>query len=224
MPSGSETPARPDDTVGLGERLASWLEGLGLADQLVAAGLPTYERDSAGAVQWRDPHSAEPLTTDRLEELDRLLRSVGDDPAHAVPVALVRLRRESRLRESLLDGGWCSYAEVGRLRGVSENAARFAVHKAAERRALLLVQHEGTTLVPSFQLDAEGQVRTELLVVLEPLLASGVDPWRAWIWLTTPAALLSGAIPHEAARDPEELPLVQRAAIALAERARASRG
>ena len=156
VPSGSETPARPDDTVGLGERLASWLEGLGLADQLVAAGLPTYERDGAGAVQWRDPRSAEPLTADRLEELDRLLRSVGDDPAHAVPVALVRLRRERRLRESLLDGGWCSYADVGRLRGVSENAARFAVHKAAERRALLLVPHEGTTLIPSFQLDADG--------------------------------------------------------------------
>lgn len=223
MTPGSDT-ARPDDTVGPGERLAAWLEGLGLADQLGAAGLPTYERDGAGAVQWRDRSTGEPLTADRIEELDRVLRSVGDDPAHAVPVALVRLRRETRLRESLLDGGWCGYAEVGRLRGVSENAARFAVHKAAERRALLLVQHEGATLVPSFQLDADGQVRAELLVVLEPLLAAGVDPWRAWIWLTTPAALLGGAIPQEAARDPEELPFVQRAAVALAERARASQG
>jgi len=51
VPSGSATPARPDDSVGLGERLAAWLEGLGLADQLGPAGLPTYERDSAGAVQ-----------------------------------------------------------------------------------------------------------------------------------------------------------------------------
>ena len=222
MPSDFETPVQPDDTVALGERLASWLEGLGLADQLDAAGLPTYARDDAGAVQWRDPQTTDPLTADRLAELDQMLRSVGDDPAHAVPVALVRLRRESRLRESLLDGGWCSYAEVGELRGVSENSARFAVHKATERRAILLVQHEGGTLVPSFQLDADGQVRTELLVVLEPLLASGVDPWRAWIWLTTPAALLSGAIPHEAARDPEELPLVQHAAVVMGERARAS--
>ena len=56
--------------------------------------------------------------------------------------------------------------------------------------------------------------------MLEPLLAAGVDPWRAWIWLTSPAALLGGAVPHEAARDPEEQPLVQRAAVALAERAR----
>ena len=149
-----------------------------------------------------------------------MLRAVGDDPAHAVPIALVRLRRESRVRASLLDGGWLDYAAVAALRGVSENAARFALHKAAERRTVLLVQHDGATLVPSFQLDDEGQVRDELLAVIEPLLAAGVDPWRAWVWLTTPAGLLGGAVPHEAARDPEELPFVQHAAVALAERAR----
>jgi hypothetical protein len=215
-----DLPEPPGDD--LAGRLASWLEGLGLADQLAAAGLPTYERDADGVVQWRDP-TGEPLGDDRLEELDRMLRSVGDDPAHAVPIALVRLRRESRVRATLLDGGWLDYAAVARLRGMSENAARFALHKAAQRRAVLLVQHDGATLVPSFQLDDQGQVRGDLLAVIEPLLAAGVDPWRAWVWLTTPAGLLGGAIPHEAARDPEELPLVQRAAVALAERARDSK-
>lgn len=205
----------------LGERLATWLEGLGLSDQLAAAGLPTYDR-ADGVVTWREPGTSEPLDAERLADLDRQLRAQGDDPAHAVPVALVRLRREARVRAELLDGGWLDYAGVAALRGVSLNAARFAVHKAAERRTLLLVQHEGAILVPTFQLDEAGEVRAELLTVLEPLLAS-VDPWRAWIWLTTPAGLLGGAVPHEAARDPEELPYVQRAAVALAERARASR-
>jgi site-specific recombinase XerD len=212
---------RPDDLAG---RLAAWLEGLGLADQLAAAGLPTYLRDLDGTARWVDPATGEALTDARLEELDRLLRSEGEDPAHAVPIALVRLRRESRVRSALLAGGWVDYAEVGRLRGVSENAARFALHKAAERRTVLLVQHEGRTLVPAFQLDAEGEVRAELVAVLEPLLASGTDPWRTWAWLTTPAALLGGAVPHEAARDPEELSLVQHAAVRLAERARSSAG
>jgi hypothetical protein len=215
--------SRPDPASGdLAARLAAWLEDLGLADQLDGAGLPTFERDDDGAVRWIDPATGEPLAADRLEELDRLLRSEGEDPAHAVPIALVRLRRETRVRAALLDGGWLDYAGVGRLRGTSENAARFALHKAAERRSVLLVQHEGRTLVPAFQLDQDGQVRTELLGVLEPLLASGEDPWRTWAWLTTPAALLGGAVPHEAARDPEELPIVQHAAIRLAERARAS--
>ncbi|WP_299930881.1 hypothetical protein [uncultured Nocardioides sp.] len=207
---------------GLAEELADWLEGLGLADQLAAAGLPTYARDG-DAVRWTEPATGEPLDDERLVELDRLLRSQGEDPAYAVPLALVRLRRESRVRQELLDGGWLDYAGVAQLRGVSTNAARFAVHKAAERRTLLVVGHEGAVLVPSFQLDEAGEVRTELLTVLEPLLVS-VDPWRAWIWLTTPAALLGGAVPHEAARDPEELPVVQRAAVALAERSRSAQG
>jgi hypothetical protein len=211
-----------DGVPDLAVELADWLEGLALADQLAAAGLPTYERDG-DAVRWTEPATGEPLDPERLAELDRLLRSQGEDPAYAVPLALVRLRRESRVREELLDGGWLDYAGVGQLRGVSTNAARFAVHKAAERRTLLVVGHEGAVLVPSFQLDEAGEVRTELLTVLEPLLAS-VDPWRAWIWLTTPAALLGGAVPHEAARDPEELPVVQRAAVALAERSRSAQG
>ena len=206
----------PDGDPALARELADWLEDLGLADQLAAAGLPTYERTGDG-VQWTEPATGQPLDADRLAELDRVLRSQGEDPAHAVPVALVRLRREARRRRELLDGGWLDYAGVAALRGVSTNAARFAVHKAAERRALLLVGHEGAILVPRFQLDETGEVRTELLTVLEPLLAS-VDPWRAWIWLTSPVALLGGAVPHEVARDPDELPVVQRAAVALAER------
>ena len=214
------TPPPGEDLAG---RLASWLEDLGLADQLAAAGMPTYERDADGVVQWHDPATGNPLSPDRVVELDAMLRSVGDDPAHAVPIALVQLRRETRVRAALLDGGWLDYAGVARLRGVSENATRFALHKAAERRTVLLVQQEGATLVPSFQLDDEGQVRGELLPVIEPLLAAAIDPWRAWIWLTTPAGLLGGAVPHEAARDPEELPLVQHAAVALAERVRASK-
>ena len=212
----------PDGDPALARELADWLEGLGLADQLAAAGLPTYERVD-GVVRWTEPATGEPLDAGRLAELDRLLRAQGDDPAHAVPVALVRLRRETQRRQELLDGGWLDYAGVAALRGVSTNAARFAVHKAAERRTLLVVGHEGAILVPTFQLDEAGEVRTELLTVLEPLLAS-VDPWRVWIWLTSPVALLGGAVPHEVARDPEELPVVQRAAVALAERARTARG
>lgn len=216
------SPARVDPADdGVGRRLADWLDDLGLTEQLVTAGLPTFVRGHDGAAHWRDPATGEPLDTERVVELDRVLRGVGDDPAHGVPVALVQLRRESRVRAALLDGGWLDYEGVARLRGVSVNAARFALHKAAERRTALLVPHDGGVLVPSFQLDGSGEVRQELLAVLEPLLAAGVGPWRAWIWLTTPAGLLGGAVPHEAARDPEELPVVQHAAVALSERARA---
>ena len=48
------SPAVPDDS-GLADALAAWLEGLGLSDQLEAAGLPTYVRDADGAAHWREP-------------------------------------------------------------------------------------------------------------------------------------------------------------------------
>lgn len=204
-----------------GERLAAWLEGLGLDDQLAAAGLPTFERDAHGTAQWRDPSTGEAMTPEQLEGLDRLLHSEGEEAAHAVPLALVQLRRQATVRAALLASETLDYAGVAALRGVSENTARFAVHKAAQRRALLVVQQDGATLVPAFQLTAAGELRPELGAVLEPLLASGMDAWQVWTWLTQPAGLLGGGVPHEVARDPEELPVVQHAAVRLAERARA---
>ncbi|TIC89027.1 hypothetical protein E8D34_00450 [Nocardioides sp. GY 10113] len=206
-----------------GERLAAWLEELGLAEYLAGAGLPTFERDLGGVARWRDPATGEPLTTEQLAELDRVLHSEGDDPAHAVPLALLQLRREARLRAHLLTTPAYTYEHLAEIRGASVNATRFAVHKAAERHQLLVIAHDQHVLVPGFQLDPAGELRPELGAVLEPLLAARMDPWKAWIWLTQPAGLLSGAVPQEAAADPDEVDLVRHAAVRLAERVTANR-
>ncbi|TNM38384.1 hypothetical protein FHP29_14055 [Nocardioides albidus] len=203
-----------------GEQLAAWLEELGLADHLEGAGLPSFERDLGGVARWRDPGTGAPLTDDQLADLDRVLHQDGDDPAHAVPLGLVQLRRRAAVRTALLASPTHSYASLARLRGVSENAARFAVHKAAERHALLLVAYDGGVLVPAFQLTDDGELRPELAAILEPLLSSGMEPWQVWAWLTQPAGLLGGQIPHEAARDEGEAGIVRHAAVRLAERAR----
>lgn len=204
-----------------GEDLARWLEELGLADQLKDAGLPTYERDDAGAVTWRDPRTGAALSPTQLGELDRMLHSDGDEPDHAVPLALVQLRRAAQVRASLLASPWHTYAGLAAIRGGSENATRFAVHKAAARHALLVLAHDGGTIIPAFQLTDDGELRPELGAVLEPLLAAGMDPWRVWAWLTQPAGLLGGGVPHEAAGDSDELSIVRHAAVRLAERVRA---
>lgn len=210
-----------EDVYGAGARLAAWLEDLGLADQLAAAGLPTFERDLGGVVRWTDPSTGAPLSADQLADLDRVLHQDGEDPAHAVPLGLVQLRRQARVRSALLASPTHTYASLAAVREASENATRFAVHKAAERGALLVVPHEGGVLVPAFQLDASGELRAELGAVLSPLLAARMDPWAVWSWLTQPAGLLGGAVPHEAVRDPEEAAVVRHAAVRLAERARA---
>ena len=145
------------DSADRGERLAAWLEELGLAGQLEAAGLPTYVRRADGSVTWTEPGSDAPVSCERLEQLDALLHAEGDDPSHAVPVGLVALRRQARVRAALLDGGWLSYAGVGERRGVSENAARFAVHRAHERdeivhRPIQLGRRELRVLIPPLEL------------------------------------------------------------------------
>lgn len=204
--------------VALGERLASWLEGLELADLLADAGLPSYRRDLGGVVRWHDTATGTPLTADQLRQLDRVLRQEGEDPDHAVPVALVQLRRQVAVRARLVASRTLDYAGLAELRGISENAARFAVHKDASRHRLLLVPQQGEVLIPAFQLTERGELRDELAPVLEPLLAAGMDPWQVWAWLTHPAGLLGGMVPEQAAADPEEAAIVRHAAVRLAER------
>ena len=98
------------------------------------------------------------------------------------------------------------------------SATRFAVHKAANERRLLVVPSGEQSIVPAFQLTDDGEPRPELAAVLRPLLTAGMDPWRAWAWLTQPAALLGGQVPEQAAADPAEADLVAVAAARLAER------
>lgn len=208
--------ASPD---ALGQALADRLDELGLGGHLREAGLPTYTRDDDGRAHWADPATGAPLGHDQLAEVDRMLRSQGDEPEHAVPLPLLQLARQARVRAALLETEVHTYESLAALRGTSIDATRFAVHKqASERHLLVLADEGGRTIVPAFQLDEAGDVRPDLARALTPLLAAEMDPWRLWAWLTQPAALLGGAVPAEAIRDPEETEIVVRAATHLAAR------
>jgi len=217
MTSTGGTP-QDEPATSLGERIAAWLESLDLAPHLAEAGLPTFERDEQGRAVWTDPATGDPMTSEQLEALDLLLHAEGDDPAYAVPVSLVQVARQARLRSELLAGPWFDYETLAELRGTSVDAARFVIHKTASLHGLLVVNHEGRVLVPAFQITPQGEPRPDLAPVLQPLLAAGMDPWKAWIWLTQPAALLGGLVPERAADDPETADLAAHAAVRLAER------
>lgn len=201
-----------------GERLAAWLESLGLHEHLAEAGLPTMVRDCHGRATWRDPGTGQPLTAQQLEQLDTLLHDQGDDPAQGVPVTLVQLRRKARVRATLSASGWHTYESLAALRGATASATRFAVHKESNAGALLVVPRgEGEeSIVPGFQLDASGEVHQALVPVLQVLAGPTVDAWATWGWLTQPVALLGGGIPADLVHDPAEAPVVLRAAQALA--------
>ncbi|MFS3128789.1 hypothetical protein ACLM5J_10330 [Nocardioides sp. Bht2] len=196
--------------------LASWLESLGLAGHLADAGLPHYQRDADGTPRWRDPATGKAMSTDQLHALEAMLRNQGDEPEHGVPLNLLQVARQAKVREQLTATPSHSYESLAELRGESVNATRFFVHKGADEHRVLLVRLEEKLLIPAFQFDAAGAPRTELADVLTPLLVAGMDPWQAWGWLTGPAALLGGAVPAEAAADPDEAPIVQHAARRLA--------
>ncbi|VXC55085.1 hypothetical protein [Nocardioides sp. AX2bis] len=203
-----------------GDHLADRLDLLGLTGALAAAGLPTAERGADGHAVWTDPLTGRALSDTEIEQLDLLLRQEGSDPRHAVPVGLVQVARQARLRDELLASRWHDYASLAGVRGATVEATRFSVHKAAATHRLLLVTAGEQVLVPAFQLGTGGEVRADLVPVLEPLLTSAMDPWRVWAWLTHPAALLGGAVPEQVAADPEEADLVLHAAVRLAERSR----
>lgn len=198
--------------------LAAWLESLGLADALRDAGLPTYVRSARG-VHWTSPGTGEPLTDAELTEFEAALRDQGDEPAHAVPLALVQVARKAAERSRLLASPVLDYAGLADLRGVSENAARFWVHKASAANEVLVLPVDERVVIPAFQFDARGEVRADLAGVLDVLLDSPMDPWAVWSWLTAPAALLSGAVPSEMVTHEEERAVVQHAARRLAARA-----
>jgi len=206
----------------LGERLATWLEDLGLADHLDAAGLPRLTRAPDGRAVWTDPGTGDDLSDDQLADLERLLRHEGSDPRHAVPVPLVQIAHQAKVRSELLASDWLTYETMAERRGSSVDNARFVIHKAAGEHRLLVVANDERTLVPAFQLTAGGDLRDDLATVLEPLLAARMDPWRVWSWLTQPAALLGGLVPEQASADPEAHDLVVHAAVRLAERVRSS--
>ena len=210
--------AAPDPDAGLPERLATWLESLGLESHLATAGLPTFVRDEQGRARWTDPGTGEPLTRKQLEQLDALLHGEGSEPEHAVPVSLVLIARHARLRQELLASPWFTYESLAERRGASVEATRFAVHKAGNEHRLLVVPSGEQSIMPAFQLTADGEPRADLAPVLAPLLTAGMDPWRAWAWLTQPAALLAGQVPERAAADPSTADLVAVAAARLAER------
>jgi hypothetical protein len=199
----------------LAERLAGWIERLGLEGQLAEAGLPTLSRAEDGRALWRDPGTGAPLTAAQLADLDEVLHRQGSEPEHAVPVALVVLAQQARVREELLRTPTYAYDTLAELRGTTPEATRFAVHKAASTHRLLVVPVAEGVLVPAFQLGPDGELRPDLAPVLEPLLAARMDPWRLWAWLTRPAALLGGLVPEQAVADDPDL--VLHAAVRLAE-------
>ncbi len=141
----------PPPEAELSQAIADRLDALGLGAHLSEAGLPTYERDDDGRARWTDPVTGAELSPDQLRQLDALLRSQGDDPDHAVPLPLLQLARQARVRAALLESEWHTYETLAAVRGASLEATRFAVHKGwrSARRSLVVAEGGARSCRPS---------------------------------------------------------------------------
>jgi hypothetical protein len=100
------------------------------------------------------------------------------------------------MQAALLDSGALDQAALRALRGDTDADATQA-WVLQQGTALLAVSGPQGKVYPAFQFTEAGDVRPELAPHVATLQDSGVTPWITWRWLTEPASLLSGEIPHE---------------------------
>ena len=84
--------------------------------------------------------------------------------------------------------------------GARESSTRTWLSRRREARELFTVKHDGRTIIPAFQLDADGEPRPELQPVLQTLVDACVQSWALWTWLTSLTSLLSGETPEQLVR------------------------
>ncbi|MGH9103092.1 MAG: hypothetical protein ACRDYD_08965 [Acidimicrobiales bacterium] len=128
----------------------------------------------------------------------RAMLLAGVDPVPPATVAPAQARRLARHRERLLASGAHTTDSLQRLRGDS-SAGVTRTWLARRRRSgeVFTVAHEGTTLVPVFQLDERGEPRPGLRPALEALQPLGMRGWELWGWFTSTSTWLDGARPAE---------------------------
>lgn len=168
-----------------------------------------------------------PVAGEQLDRLQRLLSAVaevqageaenqrgallkammaaGVDPVPAETVA--QARRLARQRDRLLAAGAYTTHALQELRG--DSAASATRTWLARRRAggeLFTVTHDGSTLVPVFQLDDEARPRPEIAAVLGALAPTRLGGWAIWTWFTAGSAWLGGTSPIDLLdTDPERV-------------------
>jgi len=109
----------------------------------------------------------------------------GVTPAlsHAA-VEAARLIRQGRDR--LLTTAGCITVDMlseGRMSTL--NASRQWLHRYRSQGRLITVEHQGATLIPTFQLTDTFDLDTDVARITEQLADSGMTSWAIWRWFTS---------------------------------------
>lgn len=164
-------------------------------DHLEVRGVSSTELEEALALLGEIRALQATATAHTRQDLVRALMSAALIPS--VPSASVaQAHRSALLRDALLGTGVETYESLMKIRGdKKESSTRTWVTRRHQAHRLIKVAHGGKTLIPSFQLQANGDPRPELQPLFEAL--ADVEPWAQWRWLTTASNLLSGDVPEQ---------------------------
>jgi hypothetical protein len=138
-------------------------------------------------------------TAEVRDELTQVLmsREVGLIP----PATLIQAQRLAAHRNALLATPVFTHETLSQLRGNARpSSTRTWLTRRRDESALFTVNVKGTTVIPAFQFDENGEPRPELQPIVSALQEGGIEGWSLWTWLTKPTSFLSGGVPEDVAR------------------------
>lgn len=125
-----------------------------------------------------------------------LVDRYAPDVAVPPPAVLDQVRRNAQLRASLLqEFGAVTADELAELVGSKAVRRRNVVDNWVRADRIVAVGWRGATLVPGFQLAADGSPDPVLQPVLRLLRQQGAEPWERALWWSLPAPRLDGVRP-----------------------------
>lgn len=126
-----------------------------------------------------------------LTSLDRVVTPNLD----AALVEAARLRR--RQRDQILETSpSITIAMLAECRHSEKGAARAWLHRQRKAGRLVTISHDRRTLIPTFQLNHELDVRDDVARLVSQMVAAEMSPWAVWTWWATPNSWLE-AVPIE---------------------------
>lgn len=113
--------------------------------------------------------------------------------------AVEKARLVNQARAQLLrSGGAVTFEMIAEATGRNVGSVRQWVNRRVRAGRLVTVTHEGSTLVPTFQLTEAFDLDDGVAEVVERLADAGLSGWAVWDWFATPNTWLDGDTPEEA--------------------------
>lgn len=144
------------------------------------------------------------------------LPALRTDTAAAAQAAMAN-RAYARLLTSGTAVTTSQYVSALAERGIRPEGARARIKRDRDKGRLITLTHEGESIIPTFQLQADFDHHPAAGDVVHALLAAGYGPWDIWDWAETPNPWIGRRTPAGAIRAGDSNALDRAVAAAIGE-------